>query len=101
MKRHGDRITYVHFKNTDPAVKAKVITDRTGFYDACGQGVFCNLATEGEVDFPAVRDLLLASGYSGWCTVEQDCDPTLDVDPVADATSNRQYLQSIGFTETT
>lgn len=96
MKRHMDRITYVHFKNTDAAVKADVIKNRTGFYDACGQGIFCTL-DQGEVDFPAVRQLLLDANYEGWCTIEQDCDPTLDPDPVGDATLNRQYLQSIGF----
>jgi inosose dehydratase len=94
--RHIDRIGYVHFKDTDPAVKARVIAERTGFYDACGQGIFCNLGT-GEVDFPAVRQLLLDAGYDGWCTVEQDCDPTQDVAPLDDARANRAYLRSIGF----
>ena len=96
MKRHMDRITYVHFKNTDAAVKRAVIENRTGFYDACGQGIFCTLP-EGEVDFPAVRQVLLDAGYAGWCTIEQDCDPTLNPDPVGDARINREYLQSIGF----
>lgn len=96
MKRHMDRITYVHFKSTDPKVKAEAIAGRTGFYDACGQGIFCNLA-DGEVDLPAVRQVLLDAGYQGWCTVEQDCDPTLDVSPVDDARANREYLRSIGL----
>ncbi|SEQ80880.1 inosose dehydratase [Loktanella sp. DSM 29012] len=98
MQRHIDRLTYVHFKTTDPVVKADVIAKRTGFYDACGQGIFCNLS-DGEVDFKAVRALLLDAGYAGWCTVEQDCDPTLDVSPVADARANRDYLAGIGFDE--
>ncbi len=97
MTRHMDRITYVHFKSTDAKVKADAIANRTGFYDACGQGIFCNLS-EGEVDFPAVRRLLLESGYAGWCTIEQDCDPTLDVSPIDDARVNREYLETIGFT---
>ena len=96
MKRHMDRITYVHFKSTDAKVKADAIANRTGFYDACGQGIFCNLS-EGEVNLPAVRDLLLEAGFEGWCTIEQDCDPNLDPDPVGDARKNREYLESIGF----
>ncbi|CAM3706213.1 sugar phosphate isomerase/epimerase [Phaeobacter inhibens] len=96
MKRHMDRISYMHFKDIDPKVKADVIAKRTNFYDACGQGIFCNLG-EGDVDFPAVRQLLVDTGFSGWCTVEQDCDPTLDPDPVGDARANREYLESIGF----
>lgn len=96
MRRHMDRISYMHFKDIDPAVKARAIANRTGFYDACGQGIFCNLG-KGDVDFPAVRQLLLDAGYQGWCTVEQDCDPTLDVRPMDDARANREYLESIGF----
>ncbi|MEC8040753.1 MAG: TIM barrel protein, partial [Pseudomonadota bacterium] len=67
MKRYIDRISYMHFKDIDPKVKAEVIANRTGFYDACGQGIFCNLG-DGDVDFPAVRQLLLDSGFEGWCT---------------------------------
>lgn len=96
MKRHMSRISYMHFKDIDPKVKAKAIANRTGFYDACGQGIFCNLG-QGDVDFPTVRKVLLDAGFKGWCTVEQDCDPTLDVSPEKDARLNRQYLESIGF----
>lgn len=96
MKRHIDRISYMHFKDIDPQVKARAIENRTGFYEACGQGIFCNLG-QGDVDFPAVRQVLLDAGFNGWCTVEQDCDPTLDVRPVDDARLNREYLESTGF----
>lgn len=96
MKRHIGRISYMHFKDIDPVVKAGVIENRTGFYDACGEGIFCNLG-KGDVDFAAVRQVLLDAGFDGWCTVEQDCDPTLDVSPLADAQANRAYLSSIGF----
>jgi inosose dehydratase len=96
MKRHIERISYMHFKDIDPDVKARAIANRTGFYEACGQGIFCNLG-DGDVDFPAVRQILLDNGFDGWCTVEQDCDPLLDPDTLGDATANRAYLQSIGF----
>ncbi len=96
MERHIGRISYMHFKDIDPKVKADVVANRTDFYTACGQGIFCNLG-EGDVDFPAVRQILLDNGFEGWCTVEQDCDPTLDVTPIDDARANREYLQSIGF----
>ena len=96
MKRHIGRISYMHFKDIDPKVKADVIENRTGFYDACGQGIFCNLG-EGDVDFPMVRQILLDNGFEGWCTVEQDCDPEGDTSPIDDARANRQYLESIGF----
>ncbi|KNG92437.1 TIM barrel protein [Pseudaestuariivita atlantica] len=97
MKRHIDRISYMHFKDIDPKVKAEVVANSTDFYTACGQGIFCNLG-DGDVDFPAVRQVLLDAGFEGWCTVEQDCDPTLpDTDPLGDAKINASYLKSIGF----
>lgn len=96
MMRHIDRISYMHFKDIDPAVKARVVAERTDFYDACGQGIFCNLG-QGDVDFQAVRNVLLDNSFEGWCTVEQDCDPALDVRPMDDALANRKYLESIGF----
>ncbi|NQU70939.1 MAG: TIM barrel protein [Rhodospirillales bacterium] len=96
LHRHMDRVSYVHFKDIDPAIKMPVIEKRIGFYDACGQGIFCNLG-DGEVDFTAVRQELIDGGYSGWCTVEQDCDPAGDTSPINDARANREYLESIGF----
>lgn len=96
LKRHVDRVSYMHFKDIDPAVKANVVANRTHFYTACGQGIFCNLG-QGDVDFPAVRQVLIDAGFEGWCTVEQDCDPTLGVSPIDDAIANRTYLRSIGF----
>lgn len=96
LRRHVARVSYIHFKDIDSVVKARVIADRTGFYDACAQGIFCNLG-QGCVDFPAVRRILLEVGFDGWCTVEQDCDPAAGTPVLADARANREYLLSIGF----
>lgn len=97
MERYLNRISYMHFKDINPKVKADVIARSTGFYEACGQGIFCNLG-DGDVNFPQVRQLLIDGGFEGWCTVEQDCDPTLPgTDPLRDAKINRTYLSSIGF----
>ena len=96
MDRHMGRISYMHFKDIDPVVRADVVAKRTDFYAACGQGIFCNLG-KGSVDFPAVRKRLLDSGFEGWCTVEQDCDPSMPGTPLEDARANRAFLQSIGF----
>ena len=96
MKKHIDRISYMHFKDINPKVKKDVVANRTGFYDACGQGIFCNLG-DGDVDFEAVRQILIDNKFEGWCTVEQDCDPEGDTSPQHDAQLNRNYLQSIGF----
>jgi len=96
MKKHIARISYMHFKDIDPVVKADVVANRTDFYKACGQGIFCNLG-QGDVDFKAVRQVLLDADFEGWCTVEQDCDPSMPGTPLEDAKANREFLQSIGF----
>ena len=96
MERHMARISYMHFKDINPKVRAKAVKERTGFYKACAEGIFCNLG-DGMTDFLSVRKLLLDSGFAGWCTVEQDCDPAGATSPVKDATANRDYLRSIGF----
>ncbi len=96
MHRHIERISYVHFKDIDPKVKADAIAKRTGFYEACAQGIFCRLGL-GDVDFPAIREFLLESGFEGWCTVEQDCDPLGKTSPLKDSIYNGSYLRGIGF----
>ena len=98
MTRHIERISYMHFKDINPVIKANAIKKRTDFYDACGEGIFCNLG-QGDVDFKAVRKVLLDANFEGWCTVEQDCDPTMDISPLNDAKANISYLQSIGFSK--
>ena len=96
MQKYISRISYMHFKDINPNIKQNVIENRTGFYDACGQGIFCNLG-DGDVNFSKVRQVLIENGFEGWCTVEQDCDPLLDPNALSDARLNREYLESIGF----
>jgi inosose dehydratase len=93
-RRHAPRVSYLHFKDVDPAVRARVIAERIGFYDACAAGLFCNLGA-GAVDFRALKKTLDEHGYSGWATVEQDCDPAGPTRPVEDAEANLAYLRSV------
>lgn len=96
MRKHRDRLRYVHFKDIDPQVKMRAIRERLGFYDACAQRIFCNLG-QGETDFDAVHSFLTEIGYAGWCTVEQDCDPAGATSPLDDARANVAFLHNIGF----
>ena len=98
LDRYMGRISYRHFKDIDPVVKADLVAKRTDFHTACEQGIFCNLG-QGDVDFVTVRQRLLDAGFTGWCTVEQDCDPSLPGSPLEDARANPEYLQSIFFEE--
>ena len=96
MQCHGDRLSYVHFKDINESVRCRVVQNRTGFYEACAQGIFCRLG-QGSTEFVAVRQVLLDIDYRGWCTVEQDCDPAGSTSPLDDAIANRIHLESIGF----
>jgi inosose dehydratase len=95
-RRHSKRVSYLHFKDIDPTVMRQTIANRTGFYDACAAGLFCNLG-EGVVDFKAFKAALAAADFSGWGTVEQDRDPTGARSTLADATANLNYLKSAGL----
>ncbi|WP_444886589.1 TIM barrel protein [Microbulbifer sp. JMSA008] len=98
IRRHMSRISYLHFKDVSPVIKAYALASRMNFYDACAQGVFCHLG-DGEVDFLGIYEQLISDGYSGWCTVEQDCDPQGNTSPIEDAIYNRRFLNSIGFNQ--
>ncbi len=95
-RRHADRVTYLHFKDVDPSVRRHVVANRTGFYDACAEGLFCNLG-QGAVDFVAFKQALVDNGFSGWATVEQDCDPHGSTSPLNDAKANLDYLKTVGL----
>ncbi len=90
------RAPYVHFKDVDDKVRRHVVENRIGFYDACGQGLFCNLG-DGMVDFDGFKSVLGKHGFSGWATVEQDCDPTAGNPVLDDAKANYDFLKSVGL----
>ena len=95
-RRHTERVTYLHFKDVDPAVRRRAIEARTGFYDACAAGLFCILG-DGVVDFRALKAALVAANFTGWATIEQDRDPKGERSTLADATANLYYLKKNGL----
>ncbi|MGP1397680.1 MAG: TIM barrel protein [Inquilinaceae bacterium] len=95
-REHWQRSPYLHFKDIDGAVKEKAVANRTGFYDACAQGIFCTLG-EGLVDFAGLKAALEHFGYSGWGTVEQDCDPAAGNPVIDDARANAVFLKTAGI----
>ena len=71
MDRVRDRIGFVHLKNVNPAVRARVRSGDLGVNASFDHGVMSPLA-EGAVDIPAVMRKLAAWGYDGPVIVEQD-----------------------------
>jgi inosose dehydratase len=95
-RRHAKRVAYLHLKDTDPVVKSHVVEKRIGFYDACAMGLFCNIG-RGAVDFVALRKVMESNAFSGWATVEQDCDLAGSTMPLEDARTNLDFLKTVGL----
>lgn len=96
IKTYGERVRYLHFKDVNPTIKAKLQAGELDYYEAVRQGIFSVLG-QGEVDFPAVIREMLALGYDGWAIVEQDIlTDDLDI-PKQYSQANRDYLKSIGL----
>ncbi len=95
MNAFAERISYVHFKDWSSVVAKKVESLGLDYFEAVREGIFCELG-EGEVDFPAVRDWMVAHEYKGYLTVEQDIIPGLG-SPFESAQRSRKYLREIGF----
>ncbi len=90
------RITYLHLKDCSTEIAARCRAQGKGYFEAVAEGVFCPLG-QGEVDFPAIKEKMLALGYDGWAIVEQDIlIDDLDA-PKRFSTANRAYLRSIGL----
>jgi inosose dehydratase len=95
LRRFGDRIWHVHFKDCQPQIAAQARQEGRDYFTALRHGVFCELG-KGAVPFAGVLDGLRERGYRGWITVEQDILPGMG-SPRESAERNRSYLRSIGL----
>lgn len=96
LRRYADRLDYIHFKDIDPQVFARVMAKRIRFFDACAQGVMCPIG-RGNIDYPAIHALLTDLGYGGYITIEQERDPQNAGGVLADLASSRDFLRRTGF----
>jgi inosose dehydratase len=94
LRRFGDRIWYVHFKDFDPTVAELARQNDWNYFEQLQHGVFCELG-QGRVDFPAVLAELRSCDYRDWVLVEQDVLPGMGA-PGESARRNRDYLRGIG-----
>lgn len=96
MRKHHDRIPYLHLKSVDLIVQRKVEADRIPFAQAVGMDMFVE-PNQGTVDFSAFRDLLRELDYNGYAIVEQDMYPAAFDKPLPVARRTREYLRQIGI----
>lgn len=94
MDRVWDRIGFMHLKNVDPVVRARVLAGQLGVNRSFAEGVMSPLR-EGAVDIAAVMRLLIARRYDGYTIVEQDPAEDAALSPDALARSNLDYLTAI------
>ena len=94
IRRHQQRIPYLHLKSVDPELREQVVSDNIPFIHAVEMGMFCELS-RGLVDYQALRDLLEEINFDGWAIVEQDMYPVAFDKPLPIARRNRDYLRSL------
>ena len=88
FKSYRSRIIYMHYKDYDP----DLVTPRTT--ETGRKGGFVELG-KGVVDFPAITELLLTTGYDGWVMIELDRAPAKEIDAVK---TNLDYMtQKLGL----
>ena len=96
MRRHSQRIAYLHLKSVDKRMQQKVEAEKIPFALAVGMDMFCE-PSQGAVDFAAFRDVLLEVNYDGFAIVEQDMYPAPFEKPLPIAKRTRAYLREIGL----
>jgi inosose dehydratase len=95
LRRVGERVKLVHYKDCQPVVAWQVRAEGWDYFTALAHGIFCELG-QGGVPFPAITKQLQARGYTGWVVVEQDVLPGMG-SPRASSVRNRAYLKTIGL----
>jgi inosose dehydratase len=96
MRKHYSRIPYLHLKNVESEVRAKVAAENIPFVKAVAMDMFVEPSV-GAVDFAAFRDALRDINYVGFGIVEQDMFPAPFDKPLPIAKRTRAYLREIGM----
>jgi inosose dehydratase len=93
---HAERVSLLHLKSVDGALRDRVLRDGVPFAQAVGDGVFVE-PSHGIVDFAALRDTVSATGFAGFAIVEQDMYPADFDAPLPIAKRTREHLRGLGW----
>ena len=96
MRRHHDRVSYMHFKNIDTETRERVEAEDTPLETATEMGVWCELA-DGGIDYMELGRVLRVVGYDGWVVVEHDMRRPPPHVPLPVAKRARAYLREVGI----
>ena len=96
IRKHPDRIGYVHIKQMDPAVVERAEREDLAFGQAVAMGASCE-PPKGLPDVPSVVEALSGLDSELFVVVEQDMYP-VDFDvPAPIARRTREYLRGVGI----
>lgn len=94
MKKVWGRIAYMHLKNVDAAVRARVLARQLSIEASYGAGVMAPLP-DGAVDIQAIMAFLEAQGFDGPVVVEQDIAENATETPLQLAKRNFDYVRAL------
>jgi len=95
--RHSDRISFVHLKDVDNTVAARVQRGELSYMDSLGKGIFSPLG-EGDAQIADLVAALEGAGYRGWYVMEQDAILSSEADlpaAVADVRKSLDFLRGL------
>lgn len=76
LRKHIERVCHVHFKDVRKPVVQLARNNLWSFPDCIINGTF-TVPGDGDIDFAALLDVLLAADYQGWLVVEAEQDPAV------------------------
>jgi len=95
IERFGSRVQYVHLKQVDPHILARVNEESMGFAPAVRLGVMCEPPL-GIPAMPPIIEALSKLNADIYAIVEQDMYPCEPDKPLPIATRTRQYFNTCG-----
>lgn len=94
MEKVFPRIAYMHLKNVDPDVRARVLAGSLSVAASYAAGVMCPLP-DGAVDIQAAMRLLARRGFAGPVVVEQDVAANATETPLQLAARNLAFMNGL------
>ncbi len=94
MKKHKEKITYLHFKNVDIEVKKKAEENNWGEEEAFLNNLMCDL-DKGAIDYKELVNYLKEIDYNGTIIIEQDVPNCTAEEAYKMAKHNLKYLQDL------
>jgi len=93
LRKHADRIAYVHLKDVRGDVLKRVRAEQIPFVASVKEGAF-TVPGDGSIDFGPIFQELDRQGYEGWMIIEAEQDP-LVADPNAYARKSIEYIRRL------